>query len=81
MRKGRPVRVVKESVKRLKQLRLEKGLSHETLAEKAGVSRPAISHIEAGKRLPSLLVALSAAQALEIELSEVLSKVEARIPR
>jgi len=61
---------------RPKLLRVGRGVSHEALARKAGVTRSAISHIESGKRKPSLLVALSIAEALDTELSDILLKAE-----
>ena len=73
-------KILEEAVKQLKLLRISQGISHETLARKAGVTRSAISHIESGKRKPSLLVALSIAEALGTELSEILSKVEKANP-
>jgi len=38
--------------KRLKELRLEKGLTQAALAEKLGLSKPVISMYENGKRIP-----------------------------
>ena len=52
MGQERAMRIIAETVKRFKQIRQEKGLSHEALARRAGVTRPAISHIESGKRNP-----------------------------
>lgn len=63
-------------VKTLAEARKAKGLSHEALAQKSGVTRPAISHIEGGKRKPSLLVCLRMAKALDLKLWEVIKKAE-----
>ncbi len=76
MVKNRHIKIVTETVRLFKELRLEKGLSHEALAKKAGVTRSAISHIESGKRNPSLLVALNISYALGVELSDLLEKIE-----
>ena len=63
-------------VKAFADARKAQGLSHETVAQKAGVTRPAVSHIEAGKRKPSLMVCLRIAKALDLKLWEVLKKAE-----
>lgn len=68
--------ILNSIVKTLAETRKAKGLSHEALAQKSGVTRPAISHIEAGKRKPSLLVCLRMAKALDLKLWEVIKKVE-----
>lgn len=69
-------RVVLEIMQTFKKTRLKKGLSHEALAKMIGVTRPAISHLENGKRKPSLLLSLRLAQALDIELADVLRELE-----
>ena len=63
-------------VKALADARKAQGLSHETVAQKAGITRPAVSHIEGGKRKPSLLVCLRIAKALDLQLWQLLKKVE-----
>lgn len=55
-------------------------MSHEVLAQRAGISRPAISHIERGKRKPTLLLTLKIARALDVELSDILQRAEENIP-
>ena len=67
---------IKQVVKALADARKAQGLSHDTVAQKAGITRPAVSHIEAGKRKPSLLVCLRIAKALDLKLWEVLKKAE-----
>ena len=59
-------RQAKDLVKRFKAHRQEQGLSHEVLARKAGITRPAVSHIEGGKRNPTLMVALRIAHAAAV---------------
>lgn len=68
--------VLNKVVKTLAEARKAQGISHETLAQKAGITRPAISHIEAGKRKPSLLICLKIAKALDLKLWEVIKKAE-----
>jgi transcriptional regulator with XRE-family HTH domain len=63
-------------VKALADARKAQGLSHETVAQKAGITRPAVSHIEGGKRKPSLLVCLRIAKALDLQLWQLLKKFE-----
>ena len=72
--------VLSELVSRLKQARLQKGMSHDVLAQKAGVSRPAISHIENGKRKPSLILCIKLARALDVKLSDIIADIEKRSP-
>jgi len=81
MNKSRPSLILVEVIDQLKQLRLEKGLSHEALAKKSGVTRSAISHIESGNRRPSLLVALKIAGALGVNLSALLRGIERSVDR
>ena len=80
MLKSHSTRIVSEVVRQLRELRQKKGLSHEALALKAGVSRPAVSHIESGKRKPSLMVAVKLCDALGVDLSRILQEVEQRHP-
>lgn len=56
--------------KRLMQLRKEKKISQETLAELSGLNRPYISGIEQGKRNVSLEVIESLSKALEIQIKD-----------
>lgn len=63
-------------IKALTAIRKDKGLSHEALATLSGVSRPAISHIEAGKRKPTLHLCLRIAKALDVRLSDLLAKYD-----
>lgn len=56
---------------RLKALRKEKGLSQEELALKSSLNRPYISGIEQGKRIVSLEVMEKLAEALGVEIGEL----------
>jgi len=58
---------------RVKQLRLEKGLSQEALAHKADIDRTYLPGIEKGTRNASIKVAYRIAVALEITLAELLN--------
>ncbi len=55
-------------IQQLKAIRLERGLSHERLAQMTGLSRAAISLVESGERHPTLLTCLRIAQALNITI-------------
>lgn len=72
-------KIIYELVEHLKKLRLEKKLSHNKLSIKAGVSRPAISQIEARKRTPTLIVCLKVARALDVKLGDLVAKCEEKI--
>lgn len=57
--------------KRVRELRLAKGLSQEELAFRAGVHRTYLGGIERGERNPSLKNITAIAEALGITLSEL----------
>jgi DNA-binding XRE family transcriptional regulator len=76
MRNNYADNVLENVVELLAEARKAKGVSHETLAQKAGVTRPAISHIESGKRKPSLLICLKLAHALDLKLWTLIKKAE-----
>lgn len=59
-------------VAELARVRKERGISHEKLAEMAGLSRASISYIENNKRNPTLLSCLKIARALDVDLAEVI---------
>ena len=60
----------------LKELRLEKGLSQESLANQSDIDRTYISDIEKGERNISLKVIERLAETLQISLSELFKKIE-----
>lgn len=59
--------------KRLKELRSERELTQEKLAELAGLERTYISQAEQGRRNTTLLTMQKLAAALEVELSELVA--------
>lgn len=63
-------------VAELKRLRLAAGISQEDLAETVGVSRTAITHIEAGNRNPTLLICHALATGLGVDLATVVRRVQ-----
>lgn len=81
MKKDREKLIVAELVKSLTALRLAEGLSHNKLAMKAGVTRPAISQIESGKRKPTLVVCLKIARALDKNLGDIIAKCEKELEK
>lgn len=56
---------------RVKQLRLQKGLSQEALAERCGLDRTYVSGIERGVRNPTLEVLHIIANGLNIDLASL----------
>ena len=63
--------IKQEFGKRLAQMRKERKISQEQLAELSGLNRPYISGIEHGKRKVSLEVIVSLAKALGIQTKEL----------
>ena len=61
---------------KLKQLREEKGMTQQTLAEKLYVTRQAVSRWECGARYPDLLTAKKIARILDVSVDEMLSGEE-----
>ena len=57
--------IVTELCKSLKQIRLQQNLTQEQLAEKAGLSRSAISEMENGKTAVSLITIIQVLRALQ----------------
>lgn len=55
----------------LKELRLEKGLTQEALAESVGVTRQTIIAIEKAKFVPSVKLALELTRVLNVALEQV----------
>lgn len=68
--------VIVAVVARLKDMRRERGWSHDEIARRAGLHRSAVSLIEAGKRQPTLLSCEKIALALEISLGEIVAEAE-----
>lgn len=59
-------------IKILIQIRKDKELSHDNVAEKSGLSRRAIGFIEAGERKPTLLTCFRICEALDVNLEDVI---------
>lgn len=60
---------------RLKKLRLERELSQDALAQKAGIERKTINRIENGHFSPNLSTLLSVCKALKVKPSDVLEGI------
>ena len=75
MPKPPPPREICDRVaKMLRQQRLERNLSLTRTAEGAGLSRQMVSYVERGERIPTLETLLRLCRALDIDLSELISK-------
>lgn len=64
-------RDLKKFGNRLKELRIEKGLTQEELAEKLGLSANYIGMIERAERSTSLLKVFKLAKVLEVKTSDL----------
>ena len=62
----------------LKELRIEKGLSQEKLAEKSDLHKNYISLLETAQRQPTITTIFSIAKALGITATELINIVEKR---
>jgi len=58
---------------RLEELRLERGLTRQQLAEAVGVHYQTIGYLERGEYSPSLILAFKIANALDVEIPELFS--------
>jgi transcriptional regulator with XRE-family HTH domain len=65
----------------IKDIRKNKSISQEKLAEKTGLDRTFISLIETGKRNPTLTSICKLANGLDIKASELLKFYEIRIAK
>ncbi|MEJ8555138.1 helix-turn-helix transcriptional regulator [Tepidibacter sp. Z1-5] len=63
---------------KLKELRIKKGLTHESLAEIIGIKRSSYTNIELGKKNPSFLVASKIKKALGYEKDDIFLNVMCR---
>jgi len=61
--------------------RLKRAISQETLARMAGMSRSGVRHVEGGEIRPTLYTLLKIAEALNLNLSEVLAKGRADVSK
>jgi transcriptional regulator with XRE-family HTH domain len=55
----------------VRELRRERGLTLEALAERSGVSRAMISKVERGEKNPTLVVVAKVAEGLDVDLSRL----------
>ena len=69
---------VKQLIATIKELRLKKGLSHDALAEKSGLTRQSIGMIESGERIPSIASCLKLAKGLDVSLQKLLDMAESK---
>ena len=72
MNKKELEQIVDDVVAKLKEIRLEQNISHEKLAEKTKLNRSTISLIESRKRQPTLLTCLKIADALDVDLADII---------
>ena len=63
----------------LRRLRIEKGLSQEALAERAGmVSHAHLCRLESGRKQPTVEMLFRLADALEVSASAIVAEMEKR---
>lgn len=61
----------KRFVMQLKNLRADRGLTQEALAEKAGISRTYLARLELGQQDPTLTTLKNLAKALKVKVGEL----------
>ena len=59
--------------RRLRELRKERGLTHEALAESADLSGNYISDLELGLKVPSLTILVRLSQALDVAIADLVA--------
>ncbi len=74
MKRQQAAAVIDKVIAALVSERKKRGLSHEKVADMAGIHRTTIGLIEARKREPTLLTLLRMAAALECDLGKIISK-------
>ena len=67
---------VKSFLDLLKKYRIDKKLSHQKLADKAGIHRSTIGLLENYSMNPSMILSFKLAKALGVKLSDLVKKVE-----
>lgn len=55
----------------IKQMRVKKGLTQEKLALKVGISQSMVDHIEKGRRLPSIPLAVDISKELDCTMNDI----------
>lgn len=63
----------------IKELRKERKLSQERLADEASLDRTFLSQLETGRKQPSLLTILQLANALRVEASDLIQRMENKL--
>lgn len=59
--------------KRMREIRMKRGLAQQAIAEQAGIAQTHVSDIELGFKLPNLLTVVRLAIALECKVGELTS--------
>lgn len=77
MRNYRAEAITRRIAELLANERKKQGFSHQQLADAAGLHRSTISLIESGKRIPTILVCLKLAMALNVELEKLVKQASA----
>lgn len=63
----------------VRQVRLERGLSQEQLAEAAHLHLNTVKLLELGRRMPSILLLIQVGSGLRVSVAELLRRVEAEV--
>jgi transcriptional regulator with XRE-family HTH domain len=72
----RAAQIAERCIRLLLELRAKRGMSHQELADRAGLHRSYIGLLEKGQRKPTLEVAVKLALALGVKLSTIIKKAE-----
>jgi DNA-binding XRE family transcriptional regulator len=64
-----------------REAREKSGMSQKRLAETSGVGRTGIVTLEAGQRIPSILICKMLADGMGVQLNSLLAEVEKKVPR
>jgi len=72
MKRKQAEKEVDRIIEQIRTIRLEKNISHEKLAKMSGLNRSTISLTESRKSQPTVLTLILIADALDIDLKEIL---------
>ncbi|HEX3016395.1 MAG TPA: helix-turn-helix transcriptional regulator [Caproicibacter sp.] len=72
---------MKKIIVRTREIRLNKGLTCQQVADRCGISKAAVNRIENGTRDPGINTLFAISQALDVEFEEVYKIIDVEEPQ